>query len=65
MSSETPAGRERNMIWVIPVVAVVLLLLFNLFNLWMIGPNRPQEIDLWSTDFVPAESVYAIGEHSR
>lgn len=60
MSSE-----GKNMVFVLPVLAVVFILAFLFFVRMVIGPTSHQERDLWTTDFVPAETPQSSGAHSR
>ncbi len=61
MSSE----EGRNIIALVPIAAVAVVVAIFLLARLGIGPTSEQERDLRATDFVPAESPYSTGEHSR
>jgi hypothetical protein len=63
--SPVTRARQRNMIWIIPIMAVLFIFGFDLFRWFMIGNSTNLERDLWTTPFIPAETPYSVGPDAR
>jgi hypothetical protein len=52
-------------IWIIPILLTLLVFALALFIRTQIGNTDEQDLNYGTKPFVPGESPYSTGEHSR